>query len=492
MKSFIAGLVTETNSFSNIPTNTDSFRDALFVCGRSACLENPGTAATLAPQIERLEADGGEVVVSLFAFAQPSAAVIEQDYQAMRQVILDDLKAALPVDQVLLHLHGAMIAQQTWDCEGDLLEKVRQIVGPEIPVVSVLDPHAHLTERMIQNVSIMAFMKEYPHTDGPERWGEMHSAAKAIKRGDLKPVAAAVDCEILGFWPTQDQPIRGLTDKFFEAEQRSGVISTSFVHGFPWGDTPETGSKVLVYTDNDPVLAKAVARELADEVIALREASRGNLKPYQDVLAQAEQTPGLVVVSDWADNPGGGAPSDSSFILAEMLNRGMQHCAIGIFYDPELIKFCFATGEGNWLSGRIGGKLGRFSGTPINFTGKVKALKRNAMTTAAEGIPAHSIGDAALIDINGVDVLVNNLRTQLMSPSSFDALGYDITGHSCVVVKSSNHFQAAFAPIASEILWANTPGALTMDFASLQYTKLSKYRWPRDQSQNTQAICEGA
>ncbi len=478
MKSFIAGLITETNSFSNIPTNTDSFRDMLYVRGKQECLEHPAAAANLADQIATLEKDSGEVVVSLFAFAQPSAAVIESDYREMRQIIVDDLKAVLPVDQVLLHLHGAMIAQQTWDCEGDLLRAVREIVGPDVPVVSVLDPHAHLTEDMVNHTSIMAFMKEYPHTDGPKRWEEMQNAARAIQCGEIKPVAATVDCQLLGFWPTQDQPIRGLTDKFFAAEQRPGVLSTSFIHGFPWGDTPETGSKVLVYTDNNPELAQTVAEELASEVIALREASRGDLRPYKDVLSEAQRKSGLIVISDWADNPGGGAPSDSSFILQEMLNREMKNCAIGIFYDPELTKFCFATGVGNQVTGRIGGKLGAFSGEPIDFTGKVKALKRNAIADAAEGIPTHSIGDAALIDINGIDVLVSTVRGQLFSPTAFSALGVDISQHHCVVAKSSNHFQAAFSPIAREILWANTPGALTMDFKSLAYKRLKKNRWP--------------
>ncbi|MGH8237604.1 MAG: M81 family metallopeptidase [Steroidobacteraceae bacterium] len=477
MKVFLAGLITETNTFSNIPTSRASFESTGLAQGRDDALNHPLFGALLAPVEKSCRELGIDTEYGLFGFAQPSGPMTQTEYEALRDELLAGVRRAGSVDAVLLCLHGAMAAHETWDCEGDILSRVRQIVGTATPVVAVLDPHAHLTEQMVASASVMAFMKEYPHTDGPDRMLDMLNVVRRMWDGSLRPAAAVIDCNVLGFWPTQAEPIRSLTDLFYRAEQRGGVVSASFVHGFPWGDTPETGSKVLVYTCDDRDLAHRVAQELAGAVTSLREASRVQTTPIEAALDAVAHAAGLVVLADFGDNPGGGAPADSTFILRRALDRGMSQLAFGLFHDPELVRFCFAAGIGGRVEGRLGGKTSRFSGAPLDFVGTVRGLQRDAIQIF--GRLHDRMGDAAWLRLAGIDVVVTSLRTQCFDPSAFDAVGLEIRGHRGVVVKSSNHFQAGFAPLACRTIIVATPGALSTDFARLPYQRLCKPRWPR-------------
>lgn len=487
MKVFLTGLFTETNTFSNIPTSRASFESAGLACGREGALNHPLFGGLLRPVETACRQLGIDTEYGLFGFAQPSGAIVQSEYEALRDELLGHLHRVGSVDAVLLCLHGAMAAQNTWDCEGDILRRVRDIVGIQRPVVAVLDPHAHLTEEMVASASVLSFMKEYPHTDGPARMMDMLTVIRRIWSGSLRPMAAMIDCELLGFWPTQVQPIRGLADAFYAAERRDGVVSASFVHGFPWGDTPETGSKVLVYAHEDPSLANRVARELADAVIDMRAASRIAVTPVDEALDAVENSTGPVVLADFADNPGGGAPSDATFILRRALERGMRGLAFGLFHDPELVRLCFTAGSGAHLEGRIGGKTSRFSGEPIDFAGTIQSLQRDATQNLFGGL-RDRMGDSTWLRIEGVDVIVTSLRSQCFDPSAFDALGLNVRNHRGVVVKSSNHFQQGFGPLARRTIIVGTPGALAADFRQLPYKSLRKPRWPLTEAAGARCV----
>lgn len=476
-KLFVAGLITETNTFSILPTTRASFESTALVRGREQTLAQPLFGGFLRPLEDHAAHLGIAPVYGLFGFAQPGGLMLQADYAALRDELLEGLRATAPVDGVLLLLHGAMAAQDTLDCEGDILARVRTLVGADVPIVAVLDPHAHLTEAMVAHASLLSFIKEYPHTDGPQRVDDVLRILRGIWDGAIDPVPAVVDCEVIGFWPTQAQPIRGLTDQFYAAERESGIVSASFVHGFPWGDTPDTGSQVLVYANHDSALAQATARTLAGAVIAQREASRIRVTPI-DAALDAVTGDGLTVLADWADNPGGGAPSDATFILRRARERKMQRLAFGLFYDPALVAQCFGAGVNTQIQCSLGGKLGEFSGAPVEISGTVRGVARDARQQFF-GSLEDRMGDSAWLYIDGIDVIVTSLRTQCYDPSAFAALGLHLGQHRGVVVKSSNHFHAGFGPIAKRVIVVDTPGALSADFAHLPYQRLRKPRWPR-------------
>lgn len=477
MKVFFAGLATESNSFSSIPT-----AEAAFALGQRrgpAVFADRGMYGELGRGLRDLvAAAGGELVPSLFAFAQPGAPTVQRVYERLRDAILEDLHAAMPVDIVMLFLHGAMISQGCWDCEGEILTMVRDIVGPDVPVGAALDPHAHLTEGMLEHATVLCFMQEYPHIDGMARLEDAWRVCLAVKRGEVRPAPAVHDCKMVSFWPTQSGPMRGFVDRLLERRNRDGILSISFVHGFPWGDTPVTGAKMLVYADGDGAKAAAVARELGEEIWRLREDTQIRSLPLEAALDRmAAVNRGPLVVADIADNAGGGAPSDSTFVLRAVLERGMTDIGIALMYDPQAVAFCHEVGEGAEIDLRIGGKLGPASGEPLDVRATVRGLGRKATQQGLSGLVG--LGDAAWIEVAGVHVILASERTQCFGPSAFTALGLDPTTLRSVVVKSTNHFRMGFDPIATDVIYVDTPGAIRADFANIPYRRFTAPYWPK-------------
>jgi microcystin degradation protein MlrC len=479
MKLFFAALTTETNTFSNIPTSRQSFEK--LCCRRGADALRGDNI--LAPHVQRFAQRaaelGAQVEIGLCASAQPSAPLSRRDYEDLREELLGDVRGCGSVDAVFLVLHGAMVAQDCLDCEGDILGSARRIIGPDVPLLALLDPHAHLTPQMIESADVLVFMKEYPHTDGPECMDDLFRIARDRMQGGRRPVAAVADCGIVGLWLTQEHPVREFTQRLRELERRDGILSISFVHGFPWGDTPDTGGKILVYADADPGAAQRLASQLAAEVWAMREASQPRLATIDealDIVATADSGP--IVLADVADNPGGGAPADSSFILRAVLERGITDVAFALFFDPLLVEFCHDAGIGGRIRARIGGKISEFSGEPVDIEATVRGLARDARQMAFGASPDR-MGDTAWIEARGVDIVVSSIRTQCFDPLAFSHLGIDPTQRKALVVKSINHFRAGFESIARQVIAVGTPGALDMDFARLPYRHFTRPYWPR-------------
>lgn len=472
---FFSGLATETNTFSNIPTTKESFA----VARGQAIVEGPNAPPYLKALAAELRADGFELVAGLSAFAQPGAPTQQQTYEAFRTEILDGLRAAAPVAAVLLELHGAMVAQDCWDCEGDLLAHVRAEVGPDVPIGVVLDPHAHLTARMVEKASVMAFMKEYPHTDGPERTVDIVRIVRGMLDGTVKPTPAVFDCRLVGFFPTQIEPMRAFVDAMAAREGRDGILTCSFVHGFPWGDTPDTGAKVLVYADGDPAQAAKVARELFEEIWAIKDRTLPPMISIEAAIAEMRETrPGPLVVADFADNPGGGGPSDSTYLLRAVLEAGIEGAGFGLFFDPEAVRLCHEVGVGGKLELRIGGKIGAASGDPVDLKVEIMGLVKDARMDVF-GSMTVPMGDTAWVRGQGVDIVLSSLRVQLYDRSGFTHIGIDPAALKVAVVKSSNHFSASFAPIAGKIVYVGGPGALDLDFANLGYKVFDAPYYPK-------------
>jgi microcystin degradation protein MlrC len=392
MHFFFAALVTESNSFSNIPTSRRSF---VKHSGQKALAADFLLAGMVRHFARRAAEMSAATSIGLCAYAQPGAPVVHVDYLALRDELLGDLRRSRPVNAIFLYLHGAMLSDECLDCEGDVLRAVRAIVGPQIPVLVLLDPHAHLTEDMLQNADLLAFMKEYPHTDGPERIDDLFRVAQGMLQGRIRPVAAVADCHIVGIWPTQAQPVRAFTDRLNALEDGERILSVSFIHGFPWGDTPDTGSRVLVYANGDRDLGEAHASAIAAEVWGMRARSQPQLTSIEaalDIVAAADSGP--IVLADVADNAGGGAPSDSSFILRNVLARDLRDVAFALVYDPLLVDFCRQVGVGGRVRARIGGKLSAFSGEPVDLDVTVMGLASNATQIAFGGV-ADLLGDTA-------------------------------------------------------------------------------------------------
>jgi len=476
---FIGGFCTETNTFSPIPTGLQSFTDAVFR-RRNASLDP--TAPWTAPQRvwrQRGEADGFEIVESISAFAQPAGITSRAAHAAMRDMLLDDLRAAMPVAGVILFMHGAMVAEGCDDCEGDTLDAVRGIVGPDVPVGVELDLHCHLTQRMLDAATVIVTYKEYPHTDLAPRAGELYDIVAAAIRGDIRPASAVEDARMIGIWRTSLPAMRRFIDRMQACEGRDGILSVSFAHGFPWADVPDVGARILVVSDGRPDAAQALARTLARELWQMRDAVATPYVSVEAALDRIGAVPGLVVIADVADNAGGGAPSDSSFVLERLLDRGIRDVAVGYVWDPVSVRLCREAGEGATFDLRLCGKLGVASGRTLDLAVTVKRVVENHGQTGLGGTPA-PLGDSVWISTRGIDIVVTTDRAQPFHPDGFTGLGIDLARHRGVVVKSMQHFHAGFAPLAAEVVYATSPGAIPPDFATLPLTRRTTPWWPRD------------
>ncbi len=485
MKIFSAFLATETNTYAAAPTGWGGFLEYGIFHGDASTRDPQGIGGSMVELRRLLAAGQHELVESVSAFAQPLGRTVRAVYERLRDDILGDLQAAIalgPVDGVVLLLHGAMVADGHDDCEGDLIARVRAVVGPDVPIGVELDLHCHCTALMQRSADAIIAYKEYPHVDALPRLEELLRIVLGTAGGRLRPITAMFDCKMVGLWHTTREPMAGFVRRMQEVERAPGVLSVSLGHGFPWGDVPESGARLWVITDGDPGLAAALAGQLGREFWALRHETVMPMLTVVEALDQAAQAgDGPVVIADIADNAGGGAMSDSSFILQALLDRGTRDVAIGAFWDLGAIHICRDAGVGARIALRIGGKCGPASGEPVDIEVVVKGIVdchfQLGLNSNDERAP---LGPSVWVQAaGGLDIVLVSVRSQTFSPAVFSGLGIELADKRLIVVKSTQHFHAQFAPLAREILYVTTPGAISMDFAALPYRVRDLDYWPR-------------
>jgi microcystin degradation protein MlrC len=264
-------------------------------------------------------------------------------------------------------------------------------------------------------------------------------------------------------------------------EKEEGVLSVSLGHGFPWGDVPDLGTKTLVVTNNDSQGAEELAQTLGRELFAMRDQAVPFYYDIDGALDHATSATGTpIVIADVSDNAGGGAPSDSTFILKRMLERGITNVAIGCIWDPIAAAVAIEAGEGAQLDLRIGGKMGVTSGDPVDLHVTVGKVALNAIQYfGPEDAPVDiPVGDSVAVSANGIDIVLISTRTQTFSPDVFTNVGIDPTKKSILLIKSTQHFYARFAPIAAEVIYCSAPGAVAPTFKTIPYKVASLKRWP--------------
>ena len=482
MRLFTATLATETNTFSPLPTSLANYRESVFF--------RPGEHPTDAPRMctaplfvgrAREAAEGFELIEGSCFAASPAGTTNRADYETMRDEILKQLEAAMPVDGLLFGLHGAMVAHGYDDVEGDILERARSIAGPGCVIGVELDPHCHLTLKRVAAADIIVLYKEFPHTDVVERAADVLDLVLATLRGKINPVMSVYDCRQIQSYPTTLQPMRSLVDRIKAKEGKDGILSVSIAHCFPYGDVREIGTRVLVIADGDKAKADALATELGEELVALRGKTQ---PPSFDVAAGVKEAVAFndlpVVIADPADNAGGGAPSDNTDIVRQLIDGKVENACLGPIWDPIAVRLCFDAGPGARIGLRFGGKIAPSSGQPVDAEVEIIGLRRDAWQSF--GPTQVPLGDCAAIRINGVDVVLISNRTQATGLELFTNLGIDPKQKKIVVVKSTNHFMAAYGPITRKVIYVESSGPLRRDHRRVPYAKVQRPIWPLDEN----------
>ncbi|MBS7812903.1 M81 family metallopeptidase [Roseococcus pinisoli] len=480
MRLFMAGLATETNTFSPLPTGRAAFFGNRFY--RQDASRQPAGWGNLAMREWRsmAEAEGIEVTESLSATAQPAGLTVRAVYEELRGLILEDLRAAPRPDIVLLSLHGAMVADGYEDCEGDLATHIRAIVGPEAVIGIELDLHCHLTEGLHEATDLIVLYKEYPHTDIADRARDLFALALRAARREIRPVMVFRDLRMSSSWRTPVEPVRSLVDEMTAAEGRDGLLSVSFGHGFAWADIADVGAKMIAIADGDAAVAEAAAERFARRIWDLRHETSPRRLTVDEALDAILAAPAgkPVIVADSTDNAGGGAPSDATHFLRRCVDRNLRDIALGAFWDPVAVSICQEAGVGAKLPLRVGGKVSRNGGLPVDLDVTIRALAPNHEQTGLSGARG-AMGASAWVEAGGLHLLLNSNRQQIFHPDAFEGIGCRLGEMRGVVVKSSQHFYAGFAPIAGEVLYASTSGTMSADLAALPYTRRRHPYWPR-------------
>lgn len=479
MKVFTASLSTETNTFSPIPTGLSAFKDRGYYPGGEHPDKMLQFSGPLWAARQRAKEFGWTVIEGAVAGATPAGLTTRYAYETLRDEIVNDLRSAGPVDMVVLGLHGAMVADGYDDCEGDLISHIREVVGAEVVIGAELDPHCHLTELMHTQADFLVCFKEYPHTDILERAYDLIDLCAAKVQGKINPTNSVYDCQMISIMHTSREPMRTFVDKLIALEQEeASILSISIAHGFPWGDVPAMGSKVLVYTDNDQTRANELAQQLGKEIIDFRDQLQSPTPTIEEALKQIQANELYpAVLADSADNAGGGAASDSNFVLKHFIDHQIQDAVIGPYWDPVAVDLCLNAGEGAVLNLRVGGKVSAASGDPLDVSCRVMAIRENAFMTGLSNTPS-ALGNSVAIDIDGIQLVITSIRNQAVGMDLFTQFGIDLKQKKIIVVKSSQHFYADFSKVAAQVIYLNTPGSVSSDLSSLPYKKLTYPKWP--------------
>lgn len=483
----------ETNTFCQRLTDEIAFRG--FYCHQddavlSALADTENEVAGFA-DIARME--GWELVTPVATFATPGGPVTQRAWQAFGELILTAARDCGPFDAVLLSLHGAMVLEDGTDGDARLVRELRAILGKDIPLAVTLDLHANLDPEMADNANIILSYKTFPHVDMRETG---RRAAELLRRMLADPKASVttlVRKPAMITLPeggrTDREPMLSLMARAQAmADAQLGIVDVSLNAGFSFADVPEIGPSVSVVHFGAADTAAQIADALCAAMWAERDASQESVLDPQQAAEIAASHPsgkqaGPLILADVSDNPGDGAYADSTALLAALLDYGGDDILFGALHDPEAVRTAQAAGQGNTLALSLGGKSDpEFGGGPLHLSARVEYLSDGRFVCSGpmwKGV-SQSAGPSALLRINGIRVLVTSLATQALDLEIFRSNSVDPAAMRVVALKSTQHFRAAYTPIASGIFLVDSGGLASPQLDKLEYKRVPRPIHPLD------------
>ncbi len=481
----IGSMFHETNSFWPTPTGVKEFekRDLLF--GDDIFKKFHNTRTSLGAFLEVIEKEGAEAIMTVAANAEPSGTVTKEAFDLIKNTIIDACKSAGKLDGILLSLHGAMETQETQDAEGRLLEEIRKVAGQDIPIVTTLDLHANLTQRMVDNANAFFPYREYPHHDMYIRGIEAANTMFDVLKSGLKPIMKWKHIPILAsLIATTSDEYQGIASVVNQSNEENDILSAVLLHGFFMADTEDTMASALVVAKSDAELAENIVDKIACAAWENRDVlSRIDAQECEEAIATAQKTAGIVVLADICDNPGAGSSCDGTHLLRALLENNVEKVAYALICDPETVEQCHSAGVGAQIQVKLGGKSNpKLLGEPVCRKAYVKSLSDGVYYNRG---PMHGgmkvdLKKSAVIVIDGITVIVSCIPTQAYDTEIFHSHGLTMFDFEILVVKSSVHYRAAFAPIASKLVAVKCPGAVELDASRLAYKKKKIPLYPID------------
>src|ERR687894_366392 len=380
MRIVTGGIAQETNTFQRELTTLADFQRPGFgtIVRGQELLDLEGTGTVYGGVVAEARRLGVELIPTTYGDVMPGGRVTREAFDTLRDEIVTGIRGALPVDGVLLVLHGAMALENDDDGETRLIEAVRDVVGPRIPIVAPLEFHTNLSDDMVAGVEAFVGYKEYPHIDMPETGARaLQILVASIERGTRLAMAHTKLPLIIpnqAMVTTWQSPLKIAIDRAREIEREPGVMAATVLGGFPFADVPFAGVATVVVTDDDPALARRSADELAAICWARREEFAIRPTPVAAAIAAAMAAPpgSVYVLADIADSGASGTAGDGAVVLQGLLDAGARSAAVAQIMDREAVAACVAAGVGREVTLRVGGKHDGVHGPPVEVTGMVR------------------------------------------------------------------------------------------------------------------------
>ena len=481
MKILIAGFQHETNTFAPSKADWDAFVQGGGMPGMthgSDILDFRGINIPVGGFLDAMHGGSHQIMPVVWTAACPSAQVTEDAFERIAGKIVEAASELNP-DAVYLDIHGAMVAEHVDDGEGELLRRIRQVVGPKVPVVGSLDLHANVTELMLQQADALVAYRTYPHVDMAETGERAAFLLRQFMEGGNRLSLAWKRIPFL--MPlhgqcTEMDPAKGTYEHLGSLEQGS-VTSLSFTPGFPAADFPECGGVVWGYGSNEAVVGDAV--DSLTNYVNEREVDWwiDIYKPDEAVKEAMRRSQGAnrpVVIADTQDNPGAGGNSNTTGMLRALVANHVQDAAIGVLFDPDAAEAAHKTGVGKTITLGLGGEPA-LGDQPFEGSFIIEHLSEGNLTVKGPMMRGAkiSLGPTACLRIGGVRVVVGSSKVQMLDRELYRVAGVEPEQMKILVNKSSVHFRADFTPIAHSILVAGAPGPMVADPINLPWKRLA-------------------
>lgn len=491
MRIAIGGFQHETNTFSRTPTTWTDFAtadtwpgllegDALLPEMSAA----PGSAPSNIPMagfIAAARQTPHTLVPTVWCAAGPSGRVTRDAFERIVAMLVDGIAHARP-DAVYLDLHGAMAAEHIDDADGEILQRVRAVIGEDVPIVASLDLHANVSQKMIGHADVLVAYRTYPHVDmaatGARAFNWIERRLAGAPRAHVAWLRAPYLIPMC--WQcTDDAPARDLY-ALLDHVNAAGKDSASFTMGFPAADVEKCGPAVWAYGASAQS-ARDAAQSLLDAVNAAESQFNGEIFSAQDAVTRAitiarekHGESGPVVIADAQDNPGAGGSADTTSLLKALIAARANNAVLGLLVDPQAAQLVHAAGTGVHLNLSLGGKSGIAGDSPLEAEFLVERLHGGDVAATGSVFSGYrlTLGPSALLAVGGVRVVVVSKPVQLLDLELLRFIGIEPSEQAIIAVKSTVHFRADFAPIASDILVCAAPGAFPLDPRQLAWTRL--------------------
>ncbi|MCW5850309.1 MAG: M81 family metallopeptidase [Anaerolineae bacterium] len=490
MRIAIGELKQETNSFSPLPTTLTAFEEQYVRRGDELLTQFGDARVEIPAMLDTLRAAGAEPVPLLAAFAVARAALTRPTFDLLLGELLDRLRAALPVDGVLLALHGATAVEDDPDAEGAILAAVRAVVGPDLPIGVSLDLHGHITPRMVQHATFLIGYQEYPHIDMYETGERAARLLLATLAGERRPVTALARRPLLVNavnGRTSDGPLHAVYLRARQMERDGEVLHASLFPVQPWLDVPDVGFAAVVVADGDRPAAQAAADELADMVWDRRAQFEPDLMTVEDAIRLGLDAPGgLTVVGDPGDAPSSGAAADNPTVLRTLLDMGADRASRPIYMtlcDPDAVRQAAEAGLSADVTLQVGHSFSRGDGEPLTVQGRVVGLGDGVCRLTGAGATGLTVqlGPTAVLAIGSIRLCLRSRPGMEWDPAVYTHVGLDPRDAGLIFVKSPSHFRVAYADLADRLVSADTPGAARANLRLLPFRRVTRPLYPLDE-----------